>query len=66
MTDILCPHCGEAQMDCHNGGDPGSWWGTEHIPEGACEVDCDHCGKEFIVTISWTPTFEGVTSNDQP
>jgi hypothetical protein len=51
-------------MDNHNGGDPGEWWNDEYIPDGDCEHDCDSCGKEFIVRVSWSPSFEGITTEE--
>ena len=59
MADIICPHCNATQSDCHNGGDPGDWWGDQYMPDGDCEVECDSCDKPFIVVVSWTPSFEG-------
>ncbi len=64
MSDIKCPHCGEIQADCHNGGDPGLWWSCDHIPDGEMQHDCDHCNKEFTVVISWEPSFEGVENEE--
>lgn len=58
MSDINCPHCGEAQRDCHNGGDPGPWWSSNAIPDGEIRFNCDWCNEEFIIVIEWSPTFE--------
>lgn len=63
-NQIACPHCKEIQSDCTNGGDPRSWWGSEYIPYGECEVDCDSCGKEFTVICNWEPNFTVLGAED--
>jgi hypothetical protein len=55
--DINCPHCGTQQSDVHNGGDPGPWWNNAYLPDGDCDVECDECGKPFVVEVEWTPVF---------
>jgi len=59
--EVKCPHCGKVQTDCTNGGDPREWWHDNYLPDGDCETECDGCRKQFIVRVSWSPSFEGMT-----
>lgn len=58
MADIVCPYCEAIQSDCNNGGDAGPWWEDQYTPDGDCEHQCDRCGREMIIEVSWTPNFE--------
>lgn len=59
-----CPHCDAIQSDCTNGGDPGEWYNDKYLPDGDCETECESCRKAFVVRVSWTPCFEGMTKED--
>ena len=53
--EVICPHCEKPQSDCNNGGDPDPWWNGE---DDMFELECDGCGKPFILETCWSPTFE--------
>lgn len=64
-TDVVCPHCGEIQSDCTNGGDPGHWWHMDYIPEGECKDTCQVCKGPFIVVCEWSPSFTARKIEDE-
>jgi uncharacterized Zn finger protein len=47
--EAVCPHCGHKFSDSHEF--------FREYPHSSVKVDCDACGKEFVLERDWDVTY---------